>query len=374
MTNKSMKHPTILITGGHPSPALAVIEELQKTYPHWKLVWAGRIYAFEGKRIYSSEYTQVQALHIPFINIMTGRLQRSFSLYTIPSLLKFPLGIIQSLGALLKYKPAVVVSFGGYIALPVAVASWILHIPVITHEQVQTVGLANRIIARLAQKVLVTFPETLTHVPQGKGVVTGLPIRSIFFNPPTNPSFPSLSDGLPIIYITGGSTGAQTLNEALFPVIPLLVKTMTVIHQTGEVSFEAAGKLKETLGLSKNRYIIAPFFEAQDVAWIYRHASIVIGRSGANTVGELIALNKKAILIPLPWAGAQEQLENAKYFEKTGNGMYINQTDLNKETLVSAIASVLDKKISSHQKPQQIKSGATNVVREIAAILPSYAH
>src|SRR3989339_179224 len=105
-----MGNPTILITGGHYTPALAVIEEMQEIHPTWKILWVGRKYAFEGSRVPSS-------------------------VYTIPSLLRFPIGIMQSLGILWKYKPSLIVSFGGYIALPVAIGAFVFGIPVITHEQ-----------------------------------------------------------------------------------------------------------------------------------------------------------------------------------------------------------------------------------------------
>lgn len=133
------------------TPAQAVIDVLQKKYPSWNIVWVGRKYAFEGTKTQSAEYTYIVRLGIPFVSLTTGRLQRKFSRYTIPSLLKIPIGIIQSILILKKYRPTLVLSFGGYIGLPVALAAYILRIPVLTHEQTHHIGMSNKIIGSIAK-------------------------------------------------------------------------------------------------------------------------------------------------------------------------------------------------------------------------------
>jgi UDP-N-acetylglucosamine--N-acetylmuramyl-(pentapeptide) pyrophosphoryl-undecaprenol N-acetylglucosamine transferase len=365
-----MDTKTIVVTGGHQTPALAVIEEIQKTHPSWRIVWIGRKYVFEKDRVVSQEYSLVKSLAIQFEELVTGRFDRSGSVTGLGSLLKLPGGIVQALRILKKVQPDCVVSFGGYIALPVAFAASFLHIPVLTHEQTHALGLANRWIARISKKVFVSYPETLTSVPDKKGILTGLPIRSGIFSPSSSPSFSLPKEALPILYITGGSTGAQTLNDIIFPAVPQLLQTMIVIHQTGDGSFTKAKEIKDRLGTFDGRYIIAPFFHVQDIAWIYRHASIVLGRSGANTVAELSAFQKKAVFVPLPWSAGNEQYENARYFQKTGTALIIKQQDLNPASLSQAIEEMLQKPDPFETNTVSFEShAANNVTKEIDNLL-----
>jgi len=368
-----MKEKIICITGGHQTPAIAVIEEIKKIHPFWSIVWIGRKYAFEGSRVISPEYTLIRSMDIPFESLTTGRVDRSRGIYNLFLFLKILPGIWKSVRILWKIKPDLVVSFGGYIAFPVAIAAYIMHIPIITHEQTHTFGLANTVIVKIAQKVCASYPETLALVSKQKGVLTGLPIRSGIFSPPSCPSFPISKEKVPIIYVTGGSTGAQSLNEIIFPIIAKLVKDMVVVHQTGDISFQKAQSIKTNLKVENGRYIIAPFFSVSDVSWIYSHADVVVGRSGANTVAEISAYQLKAIFIPLPWAGGNEQTANALYYQKTGNGTVINQKDVTNAILTKVIYELVKtpKNIVQYDRVLQ-RDGALNMVREIDTLLSLY--
>lgn len=140
----------IVITGGHLTPALAVMEKLREQ--GWQIVFFGRQHALEGDSSVSVEYQTITKLGISFISLTAGRLQRSFTRYTVFSFLKIPIGFIQSFYYLIKFKPTVILSFGGYVALPVALAGWMLKIPIVTHEQSVVPGLANKIIFKFAKK------------------------------------------------------------------------------------------------------------------------------------------------------------------------------------------------------------------------------
>jgi len=369
-----MDNPTICVTGGHQTPALAVVEAIQKFHPQWQILWIGRKYAFEGSRTLSPEYSLVRSANIRFESLITGRLERNISIHTFFSLLKIPFGIIQSLILLKKIHADIVVSFGGYLAFPVSLAAFLLHIPVITHEQTHALGLTNTLIARFAQKVCVSYPETLVGISKNKGVVTGLPIRVGIFSPPTHPSFSIPKIHMPILYITGGSTGAVSMNDKLFSVIPQLVGDMIVIHQTGDLSFPKATALRTMLLENSLRYICKPFFTIEDISWIYTHADVVLGRSGANTVAEISAFGKKALFIPLPWSGGQEQQKNAEYYQKHGTAYILDQDTVTGEAIIRAVHAMV------HTKKQSIKpsdasrsQGAVALVNEIEHLLLSYA-
>ena len=355
MNNKQ----TIIICGGHITPAIALIDVLKEKDVH--IVFLGRKYAMEGRRVLSFEYALIREKNIPFIPITAGR-------HTFPSVLKIPVGFFQAFWYCLTHRPSIIVSFGGYVAFPVAVAGWLLGIPVITHEQTLAPGLANNIIARIAKRVCVTFPETVSHFPNGKAVYTGLPMRSELFTPVKKSPFPLSIEKYPLLYITGGGTGAHSLNQLLFPIIPSLLKTYSIIHQTGEVSFPEAQKIHS------DRYITAPNFSLPTVSWIFAHASLVLGRSGANTVMELAALGKVAMLVPLPWSGGGEQEKNAQWLAKNGGAVVVQQSELTPKKIEDNIENIqkniefLQVKASAFAK-EIPRDGATKFVHEIQTIL-----
>jgi len=287
---------------------------------------------------------------------------------TIPSILKIPVGCIQALWYCIREKPSLIVSFGGYVALPVAIAGWLCRIPVITHEQTLVPGLANRIIARIARRVCVTFPETLPRLPKGKAVITGLPMREGLFTPPKKSPFVLDREHYPMIYVTGGGTGAQSLNRLLFPILPELLKKYTIVHQVGDAS------LVEAQIIHNERYIVASYFSLTTVSWIFAHAALVIGRSGANTVMELAALGKVALLVPLPWSGGGEQQENAAWLVQNGGAVVLKQAELTPQILEHTIKATWANLASFQQRAdacaQHIpRDGTKRLVREIEHIL-----
>ncbi|MCX6794276.1 MAG: UDP-N-acetylglucosamine--N-acetylmuramyl-(pentapeptide) pyrophosphoryl-undecaprenol N-acetylglucosamine transferase [Candidatus Gottesmanbacteria bacterium] len=336
MTNKH----TIVITGGHITPAIALIDAL-KVKNDSTVVFIGRKHAIEGSREPSFEYQLIKEKGIRFVSITTGRLQRQFTRHTIPSLLKIPIGCIQAYIYCFKEHPSLIVSFGGYVGLPVAVAGWLCRIPVITHEQTRVAGLANRIIARIAKRVCVTFPETVGHFPKGKAVYTGLPMRSALFTPPKKAPFSLDIQQYPLMYVTGGGTGAQSLNRLLFPILPALLREHSIVHQVGDTSLPEAQKIRAALPTEyKDRYVVQSYIPLPALSWVLSHTSLVLGRSGANTVMELAALGKVALLVPLPWSGGNEQQENAIWLASYGGAIVLNQNELTPRLFEKKIETV----------------------------------
>ena len=332
----------LFITGGHLTPSIAVIDEIIHRKLPWEIVFIGRTHPFEGSDEISEERSTVEVRHIRFISITTGRLQRVFTFQSIISLAKVPFGFIQAIGLLIREKPDAIVSFGGYIALPVVVSGYFFGIPIITHEQTRTPGVANKIISYFAQKICLSFPDTTHTFPREKTVVTGLPIRK---NALTVSKVIPLSFKLslfPLIYITGGSTGSVSLNDLVFPIISSLTRKYTVIHQVGKASLTKATAVFGKLPVDdRKRYIVKDYIDESSVGWVLQNASLVVGRSGANTVTELTLLHKKAVLIPLPWSGGAEQEENARWFTEHENGLILNQRTASSEDLLSKISRMM---------------------------------
>ncbi len=316
----------IVIIGGHLSPALSIIEKLSKTS---QVLFMGRKCVFEGDKTLSLEYKTIQFLKIPFVNLITGRLQRKFTKHTVPSLLKLPYGLIQSILTLKKFQPDIVLSFGGYLSFPVVLSAFLLRIPVVIHEQTLEAGLANKILSIFANKICISWETSRKFFPKEKVVLTGNPVRqfSIF-----NFQFSIPKNGLPMIYITGGSSGSHFINTLIEKNLEKLLTKFILIHQTGVAKeyqdFDRLQKIKNSLRSDlKARYILTKFIEPEEVGSILKKADIVISRSGINTLTELIFFGVPSLLIPLPFSQRQEQLKNALFLKAKGCAEIFEQKD-----------------------------------------------
>ncbi|MDD3532144.1 MAG: UDP-N-acetylglucosamine--N-acetylmuramyl-(pentapeptide) pyrophosphoryl-undecaprenol N-acetylglucosamine transferase [Candidatus Shapirobacteria bacterium] len=359
---------TIVITGTHLTPALAVIEELKKNPEKWQIYYLGRRYTMEGKRTPSPESKILPAQKITFINIPTGRLQRRFTVWTIPSLLRVPLGLIVSLYHLAKIKPNVICSFGGYVSVPVVIAGKILTIPSLTHEQTGVVGLANRINSLFVNRVAVTFPQSQQFFPKEKTVLTGNPIRPEIFN--SQKPLYNFTRRKPQIYLTGGSQGASVLNQAVWEVLPQLINSYNLIHQCGGHDYsKLKGKYQNLPKTTKEGYFLTDYIGPKSIGWAF-NSDIIIGRSGANTVLEIAALGKSAIMIPIPKTAHNEQQINAQFLAKAGAGKIIEQKNLSGPTLLAKIEEMINNQRKYQARAQKLKQrinldAAASIVRQL---------
>jgi len=308
----------LIITGGHVTPALAVIEELKKKQDV-DIYFIGKKFNSDTDKSLTFEYKEITSLKIPFFHFVTGRITRIYNFRTILEILKIPLGIKNAWQLIEKIKPDKVISFGGYIALPVAFVAFIKKIPVYTHEQTINPGVSNKFIGIFAKTIFISFPETTNYWKKNKVIFTGNPIRSQIFQHRSLVWLPNNKRKL--IYVTGGSLGAHSINQHMVKIVSQLTKRHTVIHQTGDTKeyddFTALINLRLQLPtVQQENYIIKKHIGSDEIGSVYWASDLVIGRSGANTVSELIALKKPAILIPLPWSAGQEQLKHAEYLNK----------------------------------------------------------
>lgn len=333
----------IIITGGHFSPAYSVLQKLRADN---EILVMGRRYAFEGEKNETFEYKICKKINVPFLEINAGRLQRVLTKHTIPSLLRFPKGVYQALRILQKEKPDIVVTFGGYIGLSVAIAAYFTKIPVILHEQTQKAGLSSRLIARFASVVCISF-DTSRPLFKGKNVVlTGNPIREEIL---TFKESIFLSKDRPVIYITGGSTGSHAINTRIKEILPELLRNYKVFHQTGNSleynDYETLLAFKDSISkeLSEN-YVLQQFFTPNEVASLLHNASLIISRAGINTVSELLAIGAVSLLIPLPHGQSNEQLDNALLFKSTGLGEYLEQKKMTAKALLETVNDMMRKK------------------------------
>jgi UDP-N-acetylglucosamine--N-acetylmuramyl-(pentapeptide) pyrophosphoryl-undecaprenol N-acetylglucosamine transferase len=314
----------IVITGGHAATtALAVVEEIQRRRKVIdEIHWIGSAKAIEGKTRKSLESQILPKVGVIFHPITTGRLQRKFSRWTIPSLFKLPLGFLQAFFILIKIKPRVTLSFGGYASVPVVFWSWILGIPVIIHEQTNVAGRANLMCARFAKRILLSRASSLIYYPKGKCTVIGNPLLHNYFVHGIIPD----DEEIPVVFITGGSRGSRTINDLVDQSLEKLLSYFRVIHQVGILELEKFQKRRQSLRSDlQEKYQIFDSVDPSEMVKIYNKADIVVARAGANTVAEIIALKKPALLIPIPWSYLNEQYENAKFARGFGVAEILNQ-------------------------------------------------
>lgn len=331
--------PKIAFTGGHHNSALVIAKALQKEgYP---IIWIGHKFNSRHDKSLSAEYQEITRSGLRFVELKTGKFYHKFNPF---EWLKIGFGFFQSFIYLLKHRPKLIFSSGGYISVPVVIVGWILGIPSITHEQTVVSGWANKAISPFVKKILLTHASSIKNYPKNKSVVVGLPLRKEILNSKYTKKFdPKL------IYISCGKQGSHIINKALFPIIPKLVEKYTVVHQTGASTLtkdsDKARRLKEKLGNKKSRYIFAPYFFAEDSSTYIRSASLIVGRSGAHSVYELMVLGKKAVLIPIPWVSHDEQFLNAELSRKQIGSTIIEEKNLTPESLYQAITELIKKPV-----------------------------
>lgn len=346
----------LVIIGGHLAPAISIIEELPKDT---KILFVGRKYTFEGEKTTSLEFKTIISKHIPFVNLTTGRLQRKFTVHTIPSLIKIPYGFIQAFSILNSFKPDVVLGFGGYLSVPVIIAAFLLRIPVVIHEQTFAAGLANKIASNFSDKICISYESSRKFFRKEKTVLTGNPIRNFQLSlleakRRSNlliqeiAALPSVArNDRPIIYITGGSSGSHFINIMIEGSIKELLKHFIVIHQTGDSQkyqdFDRLQNLRDSFPKElKDRYVLKKFIDFEDVGLVLNKSDLVVSRAGINTVNELINFQKPALLIPITFSQNNEQFKNALYFKSLGLGEIAKQNSLDSSLLLQKIREMVN--------------------------------
>lgn len=335
----------ILITGGHLTPAMAIIDELLKN-KNVEIIFVGRKYSLDSEKTLSLEYKEITEKHIVFIPLQAGRLTRIITFRSLRNIVRIPLGFLNAFKIITGQKPKVILSFGSYLALPIVFWSWVFKIPVYTHEQTIRPGIANKIIALFAQKIFVAFDESCQFFNKNKTILVGNPIRKSIFQIIKKPFL--IKKDHPVVYITGGSLGSQSINEHVKNIIAKLLNYYIVIHQTGGTKeFLNPEKMKAVIKdlpeELKKRYFVIDNLSEKEIGYIYSLADLVISRAGANTFFELLTLKKPTIFIPLPWSGGGEQEKHAEIFAKAGAGKIFHQNE-NSEILFKMVKEIMEEK------------------------------
>lgn len=337
----------IVLTGGHLTPAVATITALQRRDLSVKISFVGRDNVSDSQEIKSHEKDAMKELGVSFLSLTTGRLMKAGSLVEIvASLIKVPIGFCMAFWYLCTIRPDVIVSFGGYIAVPVVIVGFMMGIPIITQEQTQSVGLGTKIIALFSNVVCVSNPKQVTSFPFVRSVYTGLPLRDVIVSAAKELQHKKTKHSRPYILITGGTTGALSINTVVYDALPQLLRIANVVHQVGTMSIMHAREVQNTLRQNKSEHVYTciEYLREADYLRVLQKSDVVVGRSGANTVAEIAALAKSAIFIPLPWASFDEQYKNAEVLQHAGSATILLQKDLTPSALVSVVKRHIEKK------------------------------
>lgn len=315
-------------TGGPVTPLLAVAEVLREKDPQLELLWLG---TDQGP-----ERQLVESENIIFKSIAAGKLRRYFSWQNFVDPFRVIKGFFQSLKIIDRFKPAVILSAGGFVSVPVIWAGWLKRVPSLVHQQDYQPVLAVKLILPFVKRVTVGLEETKKFFPSRKVVWTGHPIRRFLLEASREEAikFFNLDLNLPTVLVTGGGTGALGLNLLVSQSLPELLKFYQVIHLTGEGKSEPAA-LPVELKMYYHRYD----FLNKEMGLALAAADLVVSRAGASSTFEIASLAKPAILIPLP---NSPQEKNAKVYADKQAALVISQSELSSEKLTSSIKQLID--------------------------------
>ncbi len=316
-------------TGGHLYPGIAIAREI--------LDEAGNEVLFVGtEQGLEAQVLPKEGLPVRFVPV--GRLKGMDVGSVFKTFITLPRSLIRSIGLLRLERPHAVVGVGGYASGPVALAAWLLRVPLVIVEPNSYAGLANRLAGKFAAKIFVCFPgrDSQGFFPEKKKVLTGPLVRKGITAGDRDQALKAfgLESGRFTLFVMGGSGGAHAINMAMKDAAPELrsVENLQVLHQTGE---KDASEVKDGYRKAGVNAVVLPYIH--DMAGAYAAADLVVSRSGATTVAELAVCGKRAVLIPYPFAADNHQEHNARSLAERGGGEVIVQKDLTPSKLAAVI-------------------------------------
>ena len=331
-------------------PSLALIPYLEKKFDN--IVYIGS----EG----GMEESLAERAHLRYYPVKTAKLQRKFTFQN----LKIPVDVLkgyrQAKKVLSEVKPDVVFSKGGYVAVPVAFAAKSLKIPVVTHESDLTAGLANKLIAPRAKKVLTAFPETAKEFPNGE--YAGLPLNDELFSTDKKTALAryGFKGQKPVLLVLGGSQGSKTINACLAEALNELLPKFDILHLYGR---------KNTAAANREGYVGLEF--ESEMRYAYAAADVAVSRAGAGTLFELLSLKIPSVVIPLSKnASRGDQILNAEYFFARGALSLIYEHNLTPRSLETAVSAAYADRFNFKRRLNKL--GFENANARVANVLLSY--
>jgi UDP-N-acetylglucosamine--N-acetylmuramyl-(pentapeptide) pyrophosphoryl-undecaprenol N-acetylglucosamine transferase len=335
-------------TGGHVIPALAIANQLKKSYDA-EVLFIGTARGIENRLVPAAGFP-LQLVRVGALkNVsLTTRLKTAFDL---------PRAVWDAGRMLNEFAPDVVIGVGGYASGPAMLAAVVKHIPTLAFEPNVVPGFANRMVARFVSGAAVHFEETAEYFRHAE--VTGVPVRQAFFE------IAPKRGGAPTLLVFGGSQGAHALNDAMIRCLPVLLREapgIRILHQTGERDYNDALAAYRSLGESAE---VSKFID--DMPGAFARADLVVCRSGASTVAEIAAAGKPAVFVPFPRAADDHQRVNAEALARHGAAVVVEESKLEGVWLAETIAALLQDPHRLKQMSQAARQLAhPNAARDIA--------
>lgn len=349
-------------TGGHVYPGIAVAEELMRLRPTSEVVFVG------GKRGLEAHAVPESGFRIRFITTR-GFPRRAWWRWPWAVLANI-VGLVQALWVVASERPDAVLGTGGYVSGPVSLAAWMLGRPLLLQEQNSIPGLANRMLARVADEVHLSFTEARAYFKRKDNLkVTGNPVRAHILGGDRSQALETfnLAEGRPTVFVFGGSRGAHRINEATLEAMRRLKGRVDLqfILQTGRDDFDWAKGIVDGEQLPAR---VVPFL--RDIHLAYAVADLVVCRSGAMTLAEIAACGTPAILVPYPHAAHNHQEVNALNLVERGAAAMVLDRELTGERLAKEIAHLVAdrqtlRRMSAHARMFARLDAAERIVRSI---------
>ena len=358
--SETNKRPVMIMaggTGGHVYPALAVADELkQRGIP---VIWMGTKKGIEARLVPEA------GIEVDWLGMSGLRGKGVFTLIFAP--LKIIMACYQAFKILHKRKPVVVLGMGGFVSAPGGLMAWLTRIPLLVHEQNAVPGMSNRLLSKLANKVMQAFPDSF----KTDAVQVGNPVRREISDLPNPVERNSGRTGALRVLVFGGSLGAARLNEIVPEACAKVLenKELIIKHQAGPGNFE---QTRENYAQLKIKAEVLEYID--NMPDMYAWADLVICRAGAMTVAELAAAGVASILVPYPFAVDDHQTFNAKYLSDKGAAVLIQQKDLNLEKLIDVMKHMdREKTLEMSTKARNLgKPESTKLVTEACMLAGGY--
>jgi UDP-N-acetylglucosamine--N-acetylmuramyl-(pentapeptide) pyrophosphoryl-undecaprenol N-acetylglucosamine transferase len=356
-------------TGGHFYPLIAVAEVLRETTPNAEL------YYF-GPSPYSKELLAQHS--ITYVYTPAGKLRRYFSVQNFLDIFRSLFGIPVAIIKLYIIYPDVIFSKGSFTAVPILIAARLLRIPVVIHESDAKPGRANKIARSFARYIAISYDEAAQFFPAEKTALTGIPLRKEVTTINQDPfHLLGISNNLPLVYVTGGSLGAEKINNIIIRSLPELLPYARVFHQVGEANLKevqlTAQSLLQDSPLQDNYYVVGSV-PGPVVSQLLDAATLVVTRAGSTTLFEIASHGKPAIVIPIPEEISHDQRSNAYAFARDGGAVVIEEKNLTTHLLIEQIHSIIGNPSTYHTMAESMaRSALTGAAEKIATLLITIA-
>ena len=344
-------------TAGHVTPNIALLPRLKEL--DYDIHYIGSHNGIERRLI--------EEMNIPYYGISSGKLRRYFDIKNFTDPFHVLKGYIQARKLMKQLQPDIVFSKGGFVTVPVVFAAKKRKLPVLIHESDMTPGLANKLSIPYSDYICCNFPETMSHLPKGKAVLTGSPIREELLsgNKAKALELCRFTDDKPVLLVIGGSQGSAVVNEAIRDALPELLKTFQIVHLCGKDKLDES--LNHIEGYQQFEYL------EKDLANIFAITDVCVSRAGANAICELLALHKPNLLIPLSAnASRGDQILNAESFQHQGFSEVLTEKELAPSILIPMIIKLYENQDTYITTMKASKQG--NAIEKIIQLIETTIH